>query len=450
MHIIIVGAGEVGRYLAQILIEERHDVTIVEQDEKVARELDDRLDAQIIRGTGISREALFRAGIRRTDLLLAVTQVDEVNLIAAMTAEKLANNCRTVARVRDPRYLYGTDAIKANEYGVDFLVGPERGVADQVVKLLEYDGPGQISQIADDKLTFLELPVMPHSTLVYATLEELRPELPERSDIVASLGNDGIRLLSGADRFQVGERIFVLCAPEDMKDFLRLTGSDGHHVEKVLLIGGGDIGYHVARALQRRKFDVTVIEKDNERCEQIAVKLRKSTIICGDGTEPSLLSDQMEEGQDAVVVLLEDDEKSLLIGIMSKHLGAKKVVTRVDKREYAPIAHKLGVDALISPRRAVADAILRFVRRGHIDSTTMLGDHQGELIDFRIDKDSKHELTEIPVKQIRLPRDAVIGAIVRDKEILVPRRGDETLRIGDHVFVVALREAVSELESVFA
>ena len=148
MHIIIVGAGEAGHYLAQILIEENHDVCVIEQDEKRARQLDEKLDAQVIHGTGTSRESLFRAGIHKADLLAAVTQVDEVNLIAAMTAERLKPGCRTVARVREVRYMEGTDALDASEFGVDMVVGPEQAVADQIVNLLQYGGPGQMVSVA--------------------------------------------------------------------------------------------------------------------------------------------------------------------------------------------------------------------------------------------------------------------------------------------------------------
>ncbi len=450
MHIIIIGAGEVGRYLAQILIEERHDVCVIEQDEKLARQLDDTLDCQVVHGTGVSRAALIRADVGRCDLLIAATQVDEVNLVAAMTAERVNADCRTVARVRDTRYLYGTDAIQAKEYGVDLLIGPEEAVAEQVVELLQYVGPGQISPVADGRAAMLELPVMPHSALVYATLEELSAELPEQSHIVAVLGSEGMRIPDANERFVVGERIFVLCARDAVLDFLKLTVADSHKVERVLLIGGGNIGLHLAKQLQRLHFRLTILEKDPDRAEQIAVRLNKAVVIQGDGTEPSMLAEQMRDGHEAVVVLLDDDEKSILTAVVAKNFSAKKVIARVDKREYIPIAHKLGVDAVISPRRAVADAILRFVRRGHIASTTMLGDHQGELIDFEVGPTPKKQLTEQPMAELKLPAGCRIGLIVRGERLLIPRGGEERIQPNDHVYVVALRDSLVDLEQMFA
>lgn len=451
MHIIIVGAGEVGCYLAEILSEEKQDVYVIEQNEKLARQLDDKLDARVLHGTGISRRVFQRAGIERADLLLAVTQVDEVNLVAAMTADKINPECRTVARVRDIRFIYGNDAINAEEYGIDFIVSPEDAVARQVVRLLQYAGPGQISPLADGQVTMLELPVLPHSTLPYITCGEFVAALPAQSHVVAVLGDNGLRIAKPDDRLHVGQRTFVLCAPGEVNEILSLAGSDLHYIKHVLLVGGGTIGAHVGRALQQLRFDVTIVEKDAQRAEEIAVLLTKSTIIHGDGTDPSFIKAQVKEGQDAVVVLPEEDTSALLTGIVAKHFGATKVIVRVDNQGYAPVAHKLGIDALISPRRAMADAILHFVRRSHTMSAKMLGDHQGELIDFHIDAHSDKKLTEVPIKDLKLPMNSVIGVIMRGGEVIAPRPGDDTcIQVGDHVFVVALRDAVPKLEALFA
>jgi trk system potassium uptake protein TrkA len=449
MHIIIIGAGEVGRYLAKILAEERHDVYVIEHNEKLAGNLNEQLDARVLHGSGISRKDLQRAGIDRADLLLAVTEVDEVNLVAAMTAEKLNHDCRTVSRVRDTRFLH-RDSLTAEEYGINFLLGLEEAVAQQVIRLLQYGGPGQISPLADGQMTLLELPVKPHSTLPYVTCGELASGFPPHSRIVAVLGDDAVRLVSAEDRLQVGEHAYVLAAPGEVNEILSIAVPEVQHVKRVLLIGGGEIGFHVGGALERLRFDVTIIEKDQQRAEDIAVRLRKSVIIHGDGSDPSVISQRMEEGQDAVVVLPKDDATALVTGIVAKHFGGKKVIVRVDDQAYAPIARKLGIDALISPRRAVADAILQFVRRSHTFSTTLLGNHQGELIDFQIDDRSKRKLTEVPVGELDLPKNCTIGAISRGGEIILPRPDDGThMQAGDHVFVVALRDAVPQLEELF-
>lgn len=449
MRIIIIGAGQVGRHLAEILSDEQQDVYVIEQDEKIARDLDDKLDAQVLHGSGISRETLFRAGVNRADLLLAVTHIDEVNLIAAMTAERIHPECRTVARVRDARFLYGTDTLNAEEYGVDLLISPEQALADQVVRVLQYDGPGQVSALGDDSASLLELPVLPHSTLAYATLEEFSAGMPEHSMVIAALGKDKLRIPGPEDRFQVGERIFFLCVPGEVHDILQLAGSDTHHVKRVVLIGGGDTGLQVAMALRRLKFNVTLIEKDRDRAEQLASRLDRVTVITGDGIEPESLAEQIADGQDAIVVLIDDDSKSLLAAITAKHLGGHKVIARVDNQGYAPMARKFGIDAMISPRRAVADAILMFVRRSRITSTTMLGNHEGELIVFQIDSETSKKLMESPVGELKLPKQCKVGIIIRNDEVIIPDPATTKLETGDHVYIAALRDAVPKLEEIF-
>jgi trk system potassium uptake protein TrkA len=449
MHIIIIGAGQVGGHLAQTLSEEKQDVYVIEQDEKVARMLDDRLDAQVIHGTGFSRAVLFRAGINKADLLLAVTHSDETNLIAAMTAERLAPNCRTVCRIRDPRFLRGTDAIKAEEYGVDLLISPEQAVADQVVNVLQYDGPGGVSTLADGKLVLLEFPVQPHSAFAFATVSELVGELPAHSAIVGALAGDELRIVSGTDRFQVGDRVLVLSVPGEINDILLLGGSDPHHISRVLLIGGGETGSYVAHALMRLKFDVTLIESNLERAEEIAARLDKCTVIHGNGTAPAELSEQIRDGHEAVVVLVDDDSKSVLAGITAKYHGAQKVIARVINQDYSAIARSSGIDALISPPRAMANSILHFARRRRTVSTIVLGNHMGELIDFEIDAKPSKKLLDPAVSQLKLPAGARIGAILRNDEVIIPSDAELHLEPKDRVFVVSMREAVSKVEELF-
>lgn len=449
MHIIIVGAGQVGGNLARMLAEEQHDVYVIEQSEKVARELEDQLDVQMIHGSGFSRAALFRAGINKADLLLAVTHSDETNLITAMTAERIAPGCRTVGRVKDPRFLRGTDALKAAEYGVDLLISPEQAVADQVVDVLQYDGPGQVSSLGGGKLVLMEFPVQPHSAFAFGSISELSAELPSQTTIIACLSGDELRIASEQDRFQVGDRVLVLCVPGEINDVLRLGGSEPQHVSRVLLIGGGETGQHVARTLMRLKFDVTIVEHDLERAEAVAAQLDKCTVIHGNGMAPAEMSEHIRDGHQAVAVLVNDDSKSLLGAITAKHYGANKVIARVSNQDYGAIARKVGIDALISPLRAMANSILHFARKSRTVSTTMLGNHLGELIDLELDQRPSKKLVDTPVGKLKIPEGARIGVIIRKDDIIVPDPETTKLEPGDHLFIVAMRGAVGKVEELF-
>lgn len=447
MYIVIIGAGEVGSYLARILVDEQHSVAIVESDEKLARRLDSELDALVVHGNGASHETLERAGIRRADLVLAVTQVDEVNLIVAMTAAKLCD-ARTVARVRLEEYL-GQGSLSAEELGLDLLVGPERAVATEVVKLLGYEGSGNIRQLADGKIALLELPLSVDSPLVHESLAALADVFPEGSLVAAVRGPKGLRIPRGDDVLRSDERAYILTTPENVDEFWILSGKPWHHVRHVLIIGCGNIGFHLAQELERQRMYPTIIELDRERAEYVSKHLTKSLVLHGDGTDPELLREQLEERTDAVVVLLEDDEKAVLVGLFARHLGAKKVIVRSEKPAYAPIAHRLGVDALISPRRAVADEILRFVRRGDIASAIMLGDHEGEIIQMRVPDRPDSEIAGKPLREIEFPRGSLLGAIVHEDTVVIGR-GDTTIQPGDDVLVVVLPHAIHDVERLLS
>lgn len=449
MYIIIVGAGEVGSYLARILLEEHHDVAIIDNDEKLTRSLDGSLDALVIHGTGVSQRSLQQAGIEAADLVLAVTHIDEINLIACMTASKCGRNPLTVARVRHPEYLADDWALSPEELGLNLLVGPEQSVAREVVGLLSYEGSGDIHQIADGRLVLLELPLASDSPLTNESLAELRDIFPTPSLVVGVSGLRGFRIPDGNDIMSVDERAHILTTRSNTNEFWILSGKPWHHVRHVLIIGCGTIGLQLAHELESQKLYPTIIEIDHERAKMVAQRLTKSIVLCGDGTDPELLREQMEERTDAVVVLLENDEQAVLAGIFAKHLGAKKVIVRSDESAYNHICHKLGVDALISPKRAVANEILRFVRRGRVSSAHMLGDHEGELLEFRVPDDPDHRLVGKPVRDIQFPKNALLGAVVHEDQVTIVS-GDTVLQPGDELLIISLPAVAPAVEKLFS
>lgn len=451
MYIIIVGAGEVGTYLARILSEEQHDVAVVEADEQLARDLDAEIDAMVIHGSGVSHRALEMAGIGRADLLLAVTQIDEVNLISCMTANRLGKKgLQTVARVRDTEYLSGETHFSADDLGLSLLVGPERATAAEVVELLSYEGMGEIHHLADGRIALLELPLGADSPLVHETLAELHEVLPQPSLIAAARGPGGFRIPRGDDRLTQDDRVYILTSPEIIDEWWILSGLPWHHVRHTHIIGCGDIGFHLAHELENKRMPPSIVEIDVKRAEWVANHLKKSIVRAGDGTDPDLLKELLEERSDAVVVLIDDDERAVLCGLFAKHLGAKKVIVRSDTTAYAPIAHKLGVDALISPRRAVADSILRFVRRGQVASAHMLGDHQGEILELEVPAQPKRpEIVGTPLRELRFPAGSLVGAVVREDGVVIAS-GDTVLAPGDSLLVVATPGCIQELERLLA
>ncbi len=451
-HVIIVGAGEVGRHLAEILVDEQNDVYVIEKDAATARRMRSELDAKVIHGSGVSTRMLHEAVVKKADLLLAVTQIDEVNIVAAMTAEKLNPKCETVARVRDRSYLDPKTRLRSEQYGIDEFVGPEGAVAERVAASLEYKGHGQIASLAGGRLTMLKYPVLPHSNVPYATNAELAAGFPPETAIAAVLDSDGRLTFPGPDdRFRVGDHLLILCAPGEVNSVLASMTEELIHTRRVLVVGGGSIGEQVVGKLTNLRDRVTVIEKDRDHGEMLAANDDAPLVLEGDGTHPGELARRIREDKiDAFVSLVDNDAESLLAAIVAADSGAKKVIARVDNQDYEPLAHRLKVDSLISPRRSIAEKILSFVRRDKVDSTTMLGNNEGEILDFEITEASAPDVLKKKIGEHDLPPDCRMLVLTRDNRFLFPEQdGDARIKAGDHVLVVARRDAVSRVEKIF-
>jgi len=452
VYVVIIGAGEVGSYVARILVEDGHDVAIIEVHEGRARHLDGSLDALVVQGSGASPAALQRAGIERADLLLAVTAIDEVNLIACMTGRKYRPaGLRTVARVRQSRQVAGEVALSAEDLGLDGLVSPEQAVAAATMDALQYPGSGEMRELANGKLVLVGMGLSADSPLVHETLAGLRRDFPPEFLVVAVQGRDGIRIPTGADRLAVDERAFVLTLPKNLTELAILSGEPWHRVQRILIVGCGNTGLALARELEREGFAPTIVEHDHARAELVAGLLPRALVLHADGSDPEFLRTRIEEERiDAAVVLLEEAEKSVLIGVFAKSLGARKVVVRCDESGYAQLAVKLGVDAVLTPKRVMAEAILRYLRKGAIDSTLLLGNHEAEVIHFRVPAvPARTALVKKPLKALGFPKGALVGAVIRGGVAFIGS-GETVLQPGDELLVVCQPQALDRVGKLLA
>lgn len=452
MYAVIVGAGEVGSYLARILVDEGHEVAVVELDEPRARRLDASLDALVVHGSGVSPDVLRRAGIEHADLLLAVTAIDEVNLIACMTARKHGGKqLRTVARVRQSPEVAGDLALTAEDLGLDALVSPEQAITSAISDVLRYAGGGEMRELAGGKLVLVGMSLGPDSPLVHETLAELRQDFPGEFLVVAVQGREGLRIPAGTDRLRADERAFVLTRPQGLTELAILSGEPWHHVRRTLIVGCGNTGLALGRELERQGLPPTVLERDPDRAELVAGLLPSSLILHGEGTDLELLRGRIEAEQvDAVVVLLGEAEKSVLIGIFAKSLGVRKVVVRCDELGYVPLANALGLDAVLSPKRAMADAILSHLRGGIVEAALLLGEHEAEILQIRVpDRPARRELVTRPLKDLGFPQDSLVGAVIRGDEVILGS-GNVILRPGDELLVVSRAEALGRVADLFS
>lgn len=451
MYIIVIGAGEVGSHIARIFIEDGHEVAIVEIDEELAQRLDSTLNALVVQGSGVNAAVLKRAGVERADLLLALTSIDEVNLIASMTARKYGKSAlRILARVRQSRDVTGEIALSAEDLGLDALISPEEAITTAVLEDLRYAGSGEMRPLAAGRLELVGMDLAPDSPLIHESLASLGEDFPGEFLVVAIQGRRP-RIPSGDDRLEAGDRAWVLTRPESLTELAILSGKPWYHVRRVLLVGCGNTGLSVARELVRNGFTVTIIEQDEERAQSVAGLLRNVLVLHADGSDPELLRAEIRERAiDAVVVMLKDPEKSVLIGIFASSLGARKAIVRCDKSAYTDVATRQGVDGLISPKHAMAEMIQRYVRSGTVELTLRLGDRQIEVLQFTLPDPPKNaDLIRQPLAELDFPEGALIGAVIRGDQVFIGR-GDVVLEGGDEVLVVARQDSLRKVEKLLS
>ncbi len=452
MYIVIAGAGAVGGYVGRVLVEEGHEVVLVERDEEVARRIDSTLEALVITGPSTSPQTLQQAGVADADLLLAVTGLDEVNLITCMTARKYGSaRLRVIARVRQSRSMASL-ALSAEDLGLDALISPQQAVAQAALEDVHYRGSGEIHELAGGRLALIGMMLPEDSPWVTGTVAEIRPKLPAQSLVVAVQSREGFRIPSGKDRLLPGERAFIVVPPEHVSQLADLSTEEDRQVRNVLVIGCGNTGLAVAQRLERQRWmSTTIIETDPRRAEQVASQLPRTLVLEGDGSDPALLQNQLARGRaEAVLVLLKDAEKALLGGIFAKSLGARKVIARCDKPAYDHLAHQLGVDAVISPRRAMTNAILRYVHTGDVRATLVLGDHDVDVTDFKIPEHPEWaELVTRPIRELQFPDDFLIAGVVREGEVIIPS-GATQLQPKDEVLVACRLHTLRELERLLS
>jgi len=434
MRVIIIGAGKIGFNIAKILVQENHDVIVIEKDEERAEILRENLDIQVLVGNGASTSTLREAGVQEADLLVAVTEIDEVNMVACMLAKNFAVN-KTVARIRNPEYL--EDIPEQNRRvlpGIDLIINPELVTAKEIAKLIDVPEALDVVYYGNGKIQLLELKITPGAPVADKYLRELKFNYPYL--IVAVFRNGKMMIPRGDDKLLANDIIFILAKTKEMIRIERLLGTEREKAERVMILGGGFTGYHLARILEERKYKVTIIEKDYNRCLDLSNKLQNTLVIHGDATDIDLLKAENAEDVDAFVCLTDDDKLNLLVSLIVKHLGTKRTIAQVRRSDYISLMQSVGIDVGISPRTLTANAILRFINRGsNVLSVTLLSNENAEMVELIVEEDSK--IINKKLMDLNFPAGAIIGSIFRKNQVIIPK-GNDVILPGDMVTVFAL------------
>lgn len=443
-HCVIVGAGEVGYHIAERLSKEKWDVVVVDQDQTRLEWVSNSLDVQTLRGHGSSPLVLREAGIETSDLLIAVTDLDEVNIVACLVAHHNAPpTCKKVARIRNADYTDDVTLFR-KDLGIDFHINPEDACARKLLRLLETPQATDVISFADGRVLLLGLTLPKGSSLVGKTFAELGALYPDRRVLVGAIQRgDRIVIPRGDNEILEDDMLFLVAIPNKLQAIFSGLGLESRPVRDVAIAGGGRIGQLLAGHLVERGVSVRIIERDLRCCQALAEEHHRVMVLHGDATDRTLLREENIAQMDAFVAVSEDEEANILSALIARRLGADHVFSLVNKIAYTPLVRQLGVDAAISPRLLAANLILRFVRQGGVLQVSALGEELAEAIEFIVDERSR--LLGVPLREARLPRDALIGAIVRGDQVILPA-GDTVIRSGDHVIVFALQHVVPEVE----
>ena len=449
MKILIAGGGQVAQLIARRLTQEGNEVTIVERDAERCAQLEEVLDAKIVRGDAASILTLRRAGIADTEMLIAVTTSDEANLLACMVAQAEANVKFKVARMRTHEVGHWRRIIEQVGLQIDLIIHPESETSERIMRVLGLPGVSDIVDFAGGDVKLFGMNVEEESWFSGKTLEELDAAGPPKDSLIALIfRGQQVIIPHGAEVLSPGDHIYVMGTRKNLDDVLRFMGVERQEsVSRVFIIGGKQLGIGIAEALEKEGVQVKLFERDTRRCEKIATILAKTVVIHGDGTDQGILEDENVEGVDAFLAMTADDEANIIACMLARRLGAQKVVALINRLNYLPMVQRLGINTSVSPRLAAVDRALQFVRKGHVLSVTTFGAEEAEAIELIAGEGSKYVGKKL--KDMRFPREAIVGAIARpDGEVVIPR-GEASIEAGDRVIFFTIESFVRELESAF-
>ena len=445
---IVVGAGEVGYYLADRLALEGHEIVVIDRDEDKIKRIERSLNVMAIRGSGASAKVLEGAGVKEADLFVAVTDSDEINLISCLLAREYGVP-RKVARVRSEDYLSPGSPLNEQKLGIDLIINPARVLADEIVRLSEITEATDWAEFARGKVILLGYQVKESCPLVGMSLANLK-DLRALYDfvIVAIVRRNETIIPSGKDVITVGDKIFIIAKKRDIPAIEYLLGFTSKTPSKVFIIGGGQVGFWVAKQMEAKKVEVYLVEKDSQRCEELAEALKHTVVLNLDGLDGQELLKEGVDRADIVITVTDVDTVNILGALLAKHHGAKKCIVRIDRPDFIPLLSNLGIDVALSPRLLAANQILRFVRRGQILSVATFLGSEAEVVEMVV-PDTELFRKHPKLQELEFPQGAIVGAIYRAGEVIIPK-GETVLEPGDDLVIFAKREALPKLEKLFS
>lgn len=440
MNIIIAGCGKVGSTLAEQLSREGHDITVIDQRADVVKHVTDTADVRGVAGNGASYNIQKEAGIGEADLLIAVTDADEVNLLCCLIAKK-AGGCKTIARVRNPIYHQEIGHIKG-ELGLSMVINPEFAASSEIARLLRFPSAIEINTFAKGRIELLRFRVEAGSLLDGRKLKDIT-ELTQCETLVCIVERKGeIIIPDGEVCLQTDDTISIVASPLNASRFFKLMGVQTNQVKNTMIIGGSKTAYYLTRRLTAMGIKVKIIEKNMARCEELCELLPQAMIICGDGTDEELMEEEGLKDAEGFVSLTDMDEENIMLSLYAKSVSRAKKITKVNHNTYDAVIDTLDIGSVVNPKRITAESILQYVRAmqnsigSNVETLYHLADGRAEALEFIIREDG--EVTDVPLQDLSLKPHLLICAVNRKGRMILPR-GQDFLQKGDSVVVITTR-----------
>lgn len=448
MKAIIVGAGEVGYHMADRLSREGHEITLIEKDASREGYLKEKINAKVIVGSGASADVLEDAGIAKTDIFIAVTEVDEVNMVACLLARQY-NVPTKIARVNSLEYTSADGKLNAEKLGIELMVNPKFVVSEEICEMIEYIEAVEAAEFAEGRVVFLGYRIHEDSPFVGKSLQELELSHGAARLVVTSIHHEDETVIpTGKTVIRAGDIVYFVCQKRDVNQIRHRFGFRVQEAKNIFILGAGNVGAMVAERLAGRNRQIKVIDRSYDHCRDMAEKLENVLVLCTDSTDVETLKNEGIASADVFIGVTDDDQSNILGSLLAKRSGAKRVITLVNKPQLKNLADSLGVDASISPRLSTASAILKFIRRGNVLS--MVEQSHAEVLEIQLrELEGATSILGRPIHSIHLPKGVIIGAIVRENEVIIPS-GEDELHADDRVIIFTLLKSVPKVEKFFS
>lgn len=449
MNIIIAGCGGVGSTLAEQLTAEGHEITIIDQESKNIQVVTAQYDVMGVQGNSTSYVTQMEAGIDKADLLIAVTNHDEVNMLTCLIAKK-AGNCQTIARVRSPQYFTEIEYIR-DELGLSMAVNPEFAAAQEISRLIQIPSAMEVDTFAKGRVNLVKIRILEGSVLDQLMLADFSSKIGTDALVCIVEREKEVYIPGGDFVLQVGDKIYVTMQIAALNDFLNKIGIKEKPIKKVMIAGGGTLGYYLGKILTEARIQVKIIEQNEKRCAQLSELIPKAMIIHGNATDKQLMIEEDIETTDAVVAATNFDEENLLLALYVNKVSSAKMITRINRLSFEDVLGDLPIGSAVTPKDITAEYIIRYIRSmqnsygSNVETLYRMVDNRVEALEFNVDSEAK--VTRATLGELKIKKNTLICCIHRNKKIIRPA-GHDRIQPGDSVVVVTTNRGLNGIDEI--